>query len=294
MTFRAVPLSLAADTGPQPGHKRSRLRRDALWVTCFGVVIAGHLAFFLELSHRPGPPEATPSPAAVMIDLLPLPAAPTALAPSPKVPDPVEPGPAPETPSPPQTTTKLLTQPSAAIPPVAPPPVPADMPAVGSNASLPLPSPSPPAAPRLPRHVLRPPHRAAERAHPSKPLAALVSSTSSANDTERRASAPQSAPIVATRQDWESTLLAHIARFKNYPADAQDNGWKGTSILRFTLTRSGMVTTVVLVKSSGHADLDAAAIATVRRASPLPPPPETVPGEPITLTLPLQFSLDLD
>lgn len=88
--------------------------------------------------------------------------------------------------------------------------------------------------------------------------------------------------------------MAHIAQYKSYPSIAQANDWTGTALVRFTFRRDGTVIGVELVRGSGHAALDQAALSTLRRASPLPPPPASVAGDPITLTLPLQFSLDQD
>ena len=288
MTTHATPMHVAADIDHDLGHRRPNLAEAAVWGACLAIAIAGHLVFFIELSHRPKTSGDAPRPAAVMIDLSPLPAPPIAApqpTPSPKVPI----KPQPVTPPPP-SIQQMPRQPSVAAPPVSAPAVPADMPVAAADASLPLPPQPPPAPPRPPRKAPRILHQRA----PLPPVAATAEARTAGPPAPAPAPSLQSASLGSTAEDWQSKVLAHIARFKNYPTDAQDNGWQGTSVLCFTLTRSGIVTTVEIVKSSGHADLDAAAMATVRRASPLPPPPETVPGEPITLTLPLQFSFNLD
>lgn len=43
--------------------------------------------------------------------------------------------------------------------------------------------------------------------------------------------------------------------------------------------------------SSGSPELDAETLALVRRAEPLPAPPPEVLGNPLTLTVPVRFSL---
>ncbi|MCB8882873.1 energy transducer TonB [Acidisoma cellulosilytica] len=326
MAPNAPPFAWPADAEFLCDRPRTGLRRAALWGTCLGLVVAGHLAFFLELNHHPKTQGEVPLPPAVMIDLTPLPAPPapsapptpapaakpqpapqvakTVPTPPPKVPTPVRPvtplAPTPPAPTPPQPLPKVQTPPPPITPPVVQPPPPLDLPVAESDASLPMPPPPPPVAPQLPRKKLRvlhkamsaPPPPATQVTQTPKTVAAPAPSTPSASDADTPAPARQSASPGLTKQDWQSRLLAHIAQYKSYPSDAQDNGWQGMSIVRFTFTRTGLVTSAVLVRSSGHADLDTAAIATLHRASPLPPPPDSVPGDPITLTLPLQFSLD--
>lgn len=51
----------------------------------------------------------------------------------------------------------------------------------------------------------------------------------------------------------------------HYPAIARRRGWQGTVIVAVTCDANGMVTTATVVRSSGHAVLDEAALATVRR-----------------------------
>ena len=56
----------------------------------------------------------------------------------------------------------------------------------------------------------------------------------------------------------------------------------------FALDASGRVTSAALARSSGDGALDAEAVAAVRRASPLPPPP---PGAPRVYLAPIRFAL---
>jgi protein TonB len=160
-----------------------------------------------------------------------------------------------------------------------------------------MPPPPPPAPPReAVRHTVRrvPPvvrtDTVTRRDATAKPPAAPAPAPS-ATDATTLAPARHAASGGAARQDWQGRLVAHIAQYKSYPPVAQENDWEGTSVVRFTFHRDGTVIAVDLVRGSGHPVLDQAAIATLRRASPLPPPPAGVPGNPITFTLPLQFSL---
>jgi TonB family protein len=47
----------------------------------------------------------------------------------------------------------------------------------------------------------------------------------------------------------------------------------------------------VVVRSSGHDDLDQEALAWIQRAQPLPRPPPEVATDPIELVVPLRFEL---
>ena len=75
-----------------------------------------------------------------------------------------------------------------------------------------------------------------------------------------------------------------------YPAIARRNGWEGQVMLRLTVSDTGDVIRVEVVRSSGFAILDAEAVATVRtwRGTPA-----TLNGRPIETTelLPVRFRL---
>ncbi|WP_025884637.1 energy transducer TonB family protein [Asaia prunellae] len=63
-------------------------------------------------------------------------------------------------------------------------------------------------------------------------------------------------------------------------------------MLRFTMDRKGHVLAASLVRPTGYALLDEETLALIRRAEPLPEPPETIPGSTLTLTVPVEFYLD--
>ena len=64
-----------------------------------------------------------------------------------------------------------------------------------------------------------------------------------------------------------------LERVKQYPESARRRGAKGTTTIGFVLNETGGVASVVLLRSSGEADLDAEGVALVNRAAPFPPPP---------------------
>lgn len=124
-----------------------------------------------------------------------------------------------------------------------------------------------------------------EKPKPVKPVVKKQSNatpapkTTAAPQAERRAPAAAAAVGVASSAaasaSYAQRLVAHLQRFKQYPAEARAAGQQGTSRVAFTVTRSGSVSGVRIAGSSGHAVLDAETLAMVRRAQPLPSfPPE--------------------
>lgn len=90
---------------------------------------------------------------------------------------------------------------------------------------------------------------------------------------------------------WQARLLGRLASFRRYPAQAQAEREEGTAYVRFTMDRKGHVLDATIAQTSGNALLDRETLALVRRAEPLPEPPESVVGDPVTLTVPVEFYL---
>lgn len=73
------------------------------------------------------------------------------------------------------------------------------------------------------------------------------------------------------------------ARASNYPGQVMKKlsrvsrprvGRRGTAVVAFTIAPNGGLAAVSIAKSSGHAELDRAALRVVQRAAPFPPPPQ--------------------
>jgi protein TonB len=90
----------------------------------------------------------------------------------------------------------------------------------------------------------------------------------------------------ASISSWRGTVVAHLNRHKRYPG----GGARGTSSVAFTIDRSGRVITARLIRSSGDKRLDQEAVSLARRASPVPKPPANIKGGSIVLTVPIRFS----
>jgi protein TonB len=89
--------------------------------------------------------------------------------------------------------------------------------------------------------------------------------------------------------NYRGLVSSHLARYKQYPADAKSRGSGGTASVSFTIGGSGGVTSVRLAHGSGIASIDTEVQAMVRRASPFPPPPG---GRPQSFTVPVSFRLN--
>ncbi|MFV0297702.1 MAG: TonB family protein [Hyphomicrobiaceae bacterium] len=90
-------------------------------------------------------------------------------------------------------------------------------------------------------------------------------------------------------QNWQRDLVVHINRYKRFPASARAAHRNGVVTVTFALDRAGRVVRATLQTGSGFKDLDDAAVAMIKRASPLPPPPNSVMGETIEFAMPVKF-----
>jgi len=94
---------------------------------------------------------------------------------------------------------------------------------------------------------------------------------------------------VASNANYNGRVAAHLARYKQYPASARSNGIQGSGAVTFSLSGSGSVTSVTVVRGTGAAVLDQELAAMVRRASPFPTPPN---GQSLSFTVPVSFKLN--
>ena len=95
------------------------------------------------------------------------------------------------------------------------------------------------------------------------------------------------ASTVRERVTWEKELAAHFNKYKRYPSERVMQN--AEVIVSFLLDRVGHVISTHIVKGSGDAVFDAAALAMMQRSDPVPPPPPLVADEGLTFTLPVIF-----
>lgn len=105
---------------------------------------------------------------------------------------------------------------------------------------------------------------------------------------------PVAAPpdLDAARNNYGSVLSREFAKHKQYPRVAQMRGWQGTARIELQIDASGNVTSSSIAESSGIEILDKQALEMVRKASPLPLPPEALRGRDFTIIVPIAFKLE--
>jgi protein TonB len=240
----------------------------ALWAFCMLAVLGLHggAVFWLRDINPPKIGVPTPPPP-ILLELAPEPVAP----PPPLEPSPPEPPPPQAAPEPPPPE------------PEPPPPPKREEPAVVPDVVLRVPKPPPVRRPPPPpRPVVHEPPPV------ERPVAPPVAAPPVSAPPAPVAAAPPTGAVAAR---WQSAVAAYIARFRQYPVSAQRRGDEGVALVHFSVDRAGNVSSVSLVRSSGHPDLDSEATAWVARAQPVPAPPPEITQSRIELVIPLRFEL---
>lgn len=93
------------------------------------------------------------------------------------------------------------------------------------------------------------------------------------------------------RPSYYSQLAAHLARHKQYPSSARRKREEGVVTLSFTLARDGRVLDYRIARSSGFRRLDDAVVEMLNKAVPLPPFPQEISQQQLSIRLPFAFSL---
>ena len=95
--------------------------------------------------------------------------------------------------------------------------------------------------------------------------------------------------LVGARTDYASRLLAWLEQHKEYPRRAQARRQEGVVRLFIVVGQDGTVLNARIEQSAGHELLDQAALDMLKRAAPLPPPPDTIPGDRLEIMVPVHF-----
>ncbi len=274
------------------------------WAICIALALGIHAAAAAALvAHWNAEPDQVANAPLILVELETLPVAPeTKPAEQPPGPQQQQSAAAPERPKPLEKTavTPPLPQPTEA------PPQPTPQKPVERIAAL-------PPEPKAELQVAAPPPKSLEKPAEKpvekpvekkveKPVekkqrprhASLASAPSSAEHRAERAAAPT--PGASARNpdavpSWKSQLAARLERFKRYPSEAQSRGEQGVAQLAFSVDRSGGVHRARIVRSSGSNLLDAATLALVERAAPLPPPPPEISGAQIAIQVPIRYNM---
>jgi protein TonB len=134
--------------------------------------------------------------------------------------------------------------------------------------------------------------------HQSPEHAAATPLTTAPPDVAAKAAATPAAPTPGTsdvpasiRVSWHKAVISHLNRFKRYPDAARARGIQGIVKVEFTIDREGRLLDSHVAQSSGSPTLDAEALATLRRADPLPAPPPKAAEATFYLVLPIHFRI---
>lgn len=238
----------------------SGLRR---WSAGFGLAAAGHAAAVLAAAltwEAAAPPPVFGAPP-IAVELAPAAAPPQTM---PRPPAPTEAIKPPEAVKPPPPKAKPRVE-----KPIKPTPEPKPKTVAAAEPAVPSPAPPQAAPPPVP--------------------AASAPSTGDATAAPVRETPAEVTPGLSA--SWQSQILGLLERNKRYPASARLHRRQGVAAVAFRIDRAGNLLSVRLVRSSGHAELDAEALDLPRRAQPLPPPPASMPGTEIELAVPVLFHL---
>ncbi|PPD13678.1 MAG: hypothetical protein CTY25_15290 [Methylobacterium sp.] len=246
---------------------------------------------------------AKPQPVSLAVPEIAAPLPPVTETPAPApLPEPAitEPPPAPAMPpSPPEASpvSPIAEKPVAETSQPVPAPVPTPVPT--SPAAEPPPRSPPAPAPRK-IETRKAEARKAEARHP--PSRARPNPAAQGRQGEGRAEANRAADTRggtggsaamagnSALTSFRSRVVAHLMRYKSYPEQAQERGITGRNAVTLTLSREGQVLSAGVSGPSGHALLDSATLAAVRRAQPFPAIPEGGPAT-ITVTIGLHYQL---
>ncbi len=191
------------------------------------------------------------------------------------------------------TDPAIITQP--APPPVARPGVQALMPPAAIQApnvdSTPPPPPVQQAAPAPqtePLPATRPKARPAQAAAPSPAKQAAGQGQTAAKGTAGAAQTQSQAPAQSTalRAEWGARIHRKIQRNMIFP---RGNSAGGTAKLALSVSRTGQLRAVRLIRSSGDADIDQAAIRAVQRAGRFAAAPKGLGDDAYDFSLSLSF-----
>jgi len=234
------------------------------WGTSLALVLAAYatLGIVTGLWLRPfDPPRDEGNMQALMVELAPLPTAPPA-------------APAELPPGPPQQAQQAQPKPAPKPPEPESPPLPDSTPEVEDPYQT-------------------TPEETAEDSAQEQAAIAHTSAPPSVDATPGADyAAPQSVSGQARQQavaSWQGLLLGHLEKYRRYPRNAQRLRQQGVTQVRFSVDRQGRVSNPRIGRSSGHHLLDEETLATLQRASPLPPPPPEIRGDPVEVMVPVSF-----
>jgi protein TonB len=246
------------------------------WSFAAAIVVAAHFGLaagyvLFDLSE----PEGAVSSPAVIVDLAPIPLAPSTqldLAPGPEM---------------------VEAQPTPKPPPQIKPEVVEPIPKFEAPSEVTLPLPEPKAAEERPKEEPDTQMSDTQRVDQNAPAPRTTAAPRSEQRTAARPAAPSpgSAASRAAMASWRDLVVARLQQAKRYPSSAESRHEQGVVTLAFSVDRHGHVLSRSIARSSGSSSLDQEVLAMILRAQPLPPFPPAMTQASMQLTVPIRFSL---
>lgn len=95
-------------------------------------------------------------------------------------------------------------------------------------------------------------------------------------------------------RQYRVNLAVAARRLKSYPAQALANGWQGNVEIRLTIAANGIAQPAQLLRGSGYALLDAAALDMLGSAVQSIEVPPSLRSQAFTTVIPIDFTIDMD
>lgn len=124
------------------------------------------------------------------------------------------------------------------------------------------------------------------------PTATTITTAAPTSTAAQTGTPADTTAIDDARRRYLAALGPLLRKHLVYPPAAQRRGLEGQVMLSLRIARDGSVQALAVQRSSGEPLLDDGALATVRRAAPLPPLPAGLPEAALDVNVPLSFGLD--
>ncbi|MCP5143517.1 MAG: energy transducer TonB [Gammaproteobacteria bacterium] len=114
---------------------------------------------------------------------------------------------------------------------------------------------------------------------------------STARSTDASATASDKPVPQRHLRKYIATLAAWIDKHKRYPGELKKQHIQGVVTVRFTVRRDGSLLRNEVDRSSGYAQLDEAALATLRACDPFPAFPRQIDRDELNIAVPIEYAL---